>query len=371
MSEELCTLSIDEAVRRLAIHLGLPAEEAKAALEQALREHLLPACSQEEGAAIGGAIYVDFDDAEISWEDNEVRDPDGGVLYGNVYVNQRDFEAWIDSNSRATHRTVKRRIFLADQEEHQARGRSGAAPSGREHPSRMRREARDRAQTLDPAPAETVDDPKFENIARLIAGDQPCPDRLPAALQRLAAGLRFAQVKEETHPPRVKMREKLLLLEKTFRGVIQQLADTPHRKKAPRNEIPPLADTAILEHLDAALGETLDTNEVANMLRKLADGAAQAAANIKKGAGQGRAWVGDQPSAKVQCAMIVTAAWEVVQGAPAKPGSRKVQQAALAYWTACGGKETGDEPLEGWRKTLKAIEKYPDDAKRIRQLLIG
>jgi len=52
------------------------------------------------------------------------------------------------------------------------------------------------------------------------------------------------------------------------------------------------------------------------------------------------------------CAAVIIEAWKLVHGnAPYR--SDAFEQACADYWQACGGKPSGDDVLEGWRRAIE------------------
>jgi hypothetical protein len=207
----------------------------------------------------------------------------------------------------------------------------------------------------------SADEPTFEVIARLIAGNRPVPDWLPASLEKLAAsGLPFARRKESEQLGRAEMRQKLAALTNAARSIL-----------------PSISDTRILEQLDDADGEPVSAeflNAFANHLTGFAGLTERAAAAIREGGGRDRAHAVNAVSARRLCAIVIYEAWRLVRGKAPAPGNATAQRAACGLWRMSGGpnKSWGDDELQGWRKELRAIERQPDDAElaRIRQILL-
>lgn len=93
-------IPLSEAPQHIADRPELSCETAEAILKYGFREHSLSAvsCRPEPNLGINLTCNVDFDNAEIYWDDNKVRGPGGYLVYPNVHISKQLLIDWIEMN---------------------------------------------------------------------------------------------------------------------------------------------------------------------------------------------------------------------------------------------------------------------------------
>jgi hypothetical protein len=236
-----------------------------------------------------------------------------------------------------------------------------------------------------------TDVPTSVEVARLIAGDAPPPDWLPAVLARVALPLlQLAQKDEGRQPRRAVRRKRSLEVERACRLLMDVLAPGlldkieqghPSIRQSSKGAVidaaiprtPSDDDTSVRADLDAAAPAPLgapELNTLFHLLRDVRNRARCAAETIPEGGGRGRPFATASASAMDRCAMLISEAWCVVHGERPAPGNERAQLAASELWRASGALERSwGSKNTGWRRHFQAITRFESERSRTQQLL--
>ena len=223
------------------------------------------------------------------------------------------------------------------------------------------------------APLPTTSLEPYEEIARLIAGDD-APAWLADHLRRWGPSVFLDRAVEKRQPSRSEMRQCLVKIKDAASLLQRALAEASIREFL---EAPPLKPIDNIGALDRSLTDLADRAGRASKSPVLAT------ENEETRPGRGPAKPAGAYSAQAYCALLVAETWKHFHGCYPPPRNRQAAKAAATLWRAAGGERNGwgDDPLNAWRyhfnkaelvadnETRAEVQRHLDEARRQSELL--
>lgn len=200
--------------------------------------------------------------------------------------------------------------------------------------------------------------PTFDDVAMLLAGDSP-PGWLALGLSQLAIHFAFCANADATFPSPKKLQGRLDSVKRAATVLLQELGDNNVEQRLP----------VLLYLTRHGLMRSQLNGSFKDVLLVLAEIELRArweANTIEIGPGRK---VGEQKrkgfgylTAREYCALIIIEAWSLLYGKQPSPQAHKVQEAADAYWLACGAPALGRKPeaVERWRAAFETARQAHD-----------